>query len=220
MSNKINKFLNAHGICVLYSVIITICFACACAKVCEQRNAINTLNEHMAGVVEENERLRDYVYLLQISESNYAQLSREYDMLSNTHTQLLTEYRSGDVWTSADLRRVIRMVIAESGNQSLEGQMAVAQCIYDRYKNGYGGDTISEILSAPRQFTEPWAGDIMQYPQACVAVARVFIFGERVFDEDVIYFYNPEIADAHAVATFEANNKYLGTIDDHVFRSW
>lgn len=49
---------------------------------------------------------------------------------------------------------------------------------------------------------------------------RVFIFGERVYDKPVIYFYNPELANKQALAVFESRYEYLGTIDDHVYRSW
>lgn len=123
-------------------------------------------------------------------------------------------------YTAAELEEVIGVVIAECGNQSIEGQMAVAQCIHDRYKAGYGGTTLHELLTAPNQFAAAYTGNRSLYPGAYEAVVRVFIYGERIFNKDVIYFYNPVVANPLSVDAFERNNEYLGTVGDHVFRSW
>ena len=55
-----------------------------------------------------------------------------------------------------DLDMATRTVLAEAGNQSPEGQLAVANVIRKRTLNpGYGGDTIPGVVQAPNQF-EPW----------------------------------------------------------------
>lgn len=148
------------------------------------------------------------------------QLQRSYDDKCARYDDLRQYLIDGGLWSQSDLMEVVDMVIAESGNQSIRGQMAVAQCILDRYNAQYGGDTIHEILTAHGQFTTPYDGDRDLYPQAYEAVMRVFIFGERVYDKPVIYFYNPELANEQALAVFESSYEYLGTIDDHVYRSW
>lgn len=147
-------------------------------------------------------------------------LNAQIDELDYQNSGLKRSFVAASYWSPSDLQEVLCMVIAESGGQSLKGQMAVAQCIYDRYSAGFGGSTIHDVLTAKHQFTKPYEGDTSLYPKSYEAVMRVFIFGERVFDKECIYFYNPVTAYHEAVAAFEANNEYLGTIGDHVFRSW
>ena len=80
--------------------------------------------------------------------------------------------------------------MAESGGESYEGQMLVAQCI---------------LNGAEKQGVQPSeAVEIYQYagarpkPTQSVkdAVAAVFDRGETVVDEPVLYFYNPAIVES------------------------
>lgn len=58
--------------------------------------------------------------------------------------------------SGADRDAAIRTLVAEAGNQSPEGQNAVASVIRNRAVNGgYGGDTAGAVVQAPNQF-EPW----------------------------------------------------------------
>lgn len=93
-------------------------------------------------------------------------------------------------YLSASERDVVeRVVMAESGGESYEGQMLVAQCI---------------LNGAEKQGVQPSeAVEIYQYagarpkPTQSVkdAVAAVFDRGETVVDEPVLYFYNPAIVE-------------------------
>lgn len=94
-------------------------------------------------------------------------------------------------YLSASERDVVeRVVMAESGGESYEGQMLVAQCI---------------LNGAEKQGVQPSeAVEIYQYagarpkPTQSVkdAVAAVFDRGETVVDEPVLYFYNPAIVES------------------------
>lgn len=58
--------------------------------------------------------------------------------------------------SGADRDRAIRTVVAEAGNQGPVGMNAVASVIRNRaVDGGYGGDTPSGVVTAPKQF-EPW----------------------------------------------------------------
>lgn len=171
-------------------------------------------------VASQQEIIEMYEVTFDDKDSQIAQLHDGLSEYATKYASLRDLIASNAYWTASDIQEVVCMVIAEAGNQSLKGQMAVAQCIYDRYVTGYGGDSLHEVLTARGQFAAPYKGDVSQYPKAFEAVVRVFIYGERVFDREVIYFYNPAIADPAAIVAFEANNEYLGTIGDHVFRSW
>lgn len=110
---------------------------------------------------------------------------------------------------------LVRLVIAESGNQPYEGQVAVAQVVCDRYIAGYG-DSITDVIYAENQFAEPYSKDISDYPLASEAVHAVLYEGERAFIETTIFFCNPDKSNASALAWMRTK-PYIGTIADHEF---
>lgn len=110
---------------------------------------------------------------------------------------------------------LIRLVIAESGNQPYEGQVAVAQVVCDRYVAGYG-DSITDVIYAENQFAEPYSKDISEYPLASEAVHAVLYEGERAFVETAIFFCNPARSSKSALEWMRTK-PYIGTIADHEF---
>ena len=110
---------------------------------------------------------------------------------------------------------LVRLVIAESGNQPYEGQVAVAQVVCDRYVAGYG-DSITDVIYAENQFATPYSKDISVYPLASEAVHAVLYEGERAFIETTLFFCNPSRSDASALKWMRTK-PYIGTIADHEF---
>lgn len=110
---------------------------------------------------------------------------------------------------------LVRLVIAESGNQPYEGQVAVAQVVCDRYIAGYG-DSITDVIYAENQFAEPYSKDISDYPLASEAVHAVLYEGERAFTETTIFFCNPARSSKSALEWMRTK-PYVGTIADHEF---
>lgn len=110
---------------------------------------------------------------------------------------------------------LVRLVIAESGNQPYEGQVAVAQVVCDRYIAGYG-DSITDVIYAENQFATPYSKDISMYPLASEAVHAVLYEGERAFIETTLFFCNPSRSSASGLAWMRTK-PYIGTIADHEF---
>lgn len=110
---------------------------------------------------------------------------------------------------------LVRLVIAESGNQPYEGQVAVAQVVCDRYVAGYG-DSITDVIYAKNQFAKPYSKDISDYPLASEAVHAVLYEGERAFTETTLFFCNPGKSNASALEWMRTKS-YIGTIADHEF---
>lgn len=110
---------------------------------------------------------------------------------------------------------LIRLVIAESGNQPYEGQVAVAQVVCDRYVAGYG-DSITDVIYAENQFATPYSKDISVYPLASEAVHAVLYEGERAFIETTLFFCNPSRSNPSALEWMRTK-PYIGTIADHEF---
>lgn len=104
---------------------------------------------------------------------------------------------------------VVRVVMGESGNQSIDGQMAVAQCIQNT-ANATGMD-IYEVVTQPKQYTSPYQGELTSsVVEACM---RVFINGEKVVNENIRWFYNP----SNGYSAWHESKTYVTTIGAHRF---
>ena len=110
---------------------------------------------------------------------------------------------------------LVRLVIAESGNQPYEGQVAVAQVVCDRYVAGYS-DSITDVIYAKNQFAKPYSKDISDYPLTSEAVHAVLYEGERAFTETTLFFCNPARSNKSALEWMRTKS-YIGTIADHEF---
>lgn len=122
---------------------------------------------------------------------------------------------------AASMDLIMRLVVAEAGNQGYDGMRAVAQVIYDRrYNSTYDfGETFEEIIYADGQFCAPYAGDIEPWmPTVAEACEAVFYDGEYVFNEPVHYFYREDMISQSNRSWFETK-KFVGVLGAHTFRS-
>lgn len=89
--------------------------------------------------------------------------------------------------TDAERDVVERVVMAEAGGESFEGQMLVAQCILNAAeKRGVDPSEAVVLYSYTKSRPDP-----TQHVKD--AVAAVFDRGETVVDEPILYFYNPAL---------------------------
>lgn len=89
--------------------------------------------------------------------------------------------------TEEDRDIVTRVVMAEAGND-FEGCLAVAQTIHDRAC--LWNMEVSEIVTQDSQFASPKKDNISDYPNAVLAVSKVFDEGEKAFaDANVTHFH-------------------------------
>ena len=133
--------------------------------------------------------------------------------------EALLQSRAEEAAASMDL--IMRLVVAEAGNQGYDGMRGVAQVIYDRrYNSSYDfGSTFEEIIYADGQFCKPYAGDITPWmPTVAEACWAVFSAGDFVFDEPVHYFYRDDKISQSNRSWFETK-KFVGVLGAHTFRS-
>ncbi len=128
--------------------------------------------------------------------------------------ELYCPTREAEPWyaLTADERDLVeRVVAAESGNQTLEGQMAVAQCILNTAEAmELRPDT---VVLAPNQYADPAVrGQVTDSVRE--AVRRVFDNGERVTEEPIRFFYAPRYS---AGRWHESALEYVITIGGHKF---
>ena len=79
-----------------------------------------------------------------------------------------------------------RVTAAEARGETLEGMMAVALTILDRSE--LWNLSITEVLTAPGQYADPYQGEISDSVR--LAVANVFDNGIRVFEDPITHFFS------------------------------
>lgn len=101
-------------------------------------------------------------------------------------------------------------VAAESANQSLEGQMAVCQCILNTAKAR--DMRPDEVVQEANQYAAPRPDRVTDSVRE--AVRRVFDEGETVTDEPIRFFYAPKYSKGR---WHESALEYVLTIGGHRF---
>lgn len=144
-----------------------------------------------------------------------------YDTPAEGYASYEALMRSRAEEASASMDLIMRLVVAEAGNQGYDGMRGVAQVIYDRHYNSYYdfGSTFEEIIYADGQFCKPYAGDITPWmPTVAEACWAVFYAGDFVFSEPVHYFYREDMISQSNRRWFETK-KFVGVLGAHTFRS-
>lgn len=109
--------------------------------------------------------------------------------------------------TDAERDLVERVVMAEAGGESFEGQKAVAQCILNASK--MHGKRPTQVV-VDLKYTKARPNPSESVKQAVVAV---FDEGVKVFGPDVIYFYAPALVKS----AWHESQVYVTTIGCHKF---
>ena len=109
--------------------------------------------------------------------------------------------------TDGERDLVERVVMAEAGGESFDGQIAVAQCILNasELRQIRPSETV-KVLKYTKARPKPTE-------QVKQAVAAVFDDGYRLFDREVIYFYAPALV----TSTWHESQTYVTTIGCHKF---
>ena len=106
---------------------------------------------------------------------------------ASTQTPEPTEAPVRFYLSASERDTVERVVMAESGGESFEGQMLVAQCILNAAeKEGVQPSEAVVLYSYTKSRPDPTQ-------RVKDAVAAVFDRGETVVDEPILYFYNPAL---------------------------
>lgn len=122
---------------------------------------------------------------------------------------------SGESFYDSDaLYWLSHIINAESGNQSLDGKLAVGTVIMNRVDSPRFPNTIYDVINAPNQFTPASSGSIHREPNAeSVAAAKLVLEGVRVGGSS-LYFVNPNTSPN---SWAQRNRPYVTTIGAHAF---
>ena len=109
-----------------------------------------------------------------------------------------------------------RIISAESGNQPLDGKLAVGTVIMNRVESPLFPDTIYDVIFAPNQFSPARNGSINREPNAeSVVAAKLVLEGIRVGGNSLYFVNTATTPNSWA----ERNRTYVTTIGAHTFFS-
>lgn len=98
-------------------------------------------------------------------------------------------------FTEDDLMLLAKITQVESGYQSYEGQLAVANVILNRVKDSRFPDSIKEVIYSGKQFPPAHNGLLdKSEPNASVLRAAKDALNGKNNVEDAVYFFNPKVS--------------------------
>lgn len=127
--------------------------------------------------------------------------------------------------SQADKLYIAKVVYAEARGESLEGKVAVANCILNRYFYGEGmgfdRESIYSVITQANQFASIYGitlEDLNQNPECLEAVEEACKGWDptrEVFENGAFFFFNPDKLSAKASADRE--NIHTMRIENHLF---
>lgn len=107
-----------------------------------------------------------------------------------------------------------RIIYSESGNQSMEGQLAVGNVVMNRLNSPMFPNTIKGVLFQKNQFSPAMSGSIYRKPGEMSVVAAKLVMDGAVVLENALFFNRA------GMNTFAARNRtHVATIGAHAFYS-
>lgn len=107
-----------------------------------------------------------------------------------------------------------RIIYAESGNQPLDGKIAVGNVVLNRVASPRFPNTVYEVIFQRNQFTPAANGSINRTPSAeSVVAAKLCLDGANTAGS-ALYFVNPTVAPGSWASR---NRPYVATIGAHAF---
>lgn len=117
-----------------------------------------------------------------------------------------------------ELELLYMIVWAESGNQSVKGQAAVASVILNRLDSKYFPNDLEKVIyqGDGRQFNGVWRDEFGYYTDNTIKAVNQAI-EKPSFDKDVVYFANVDSSsDINFIKNVILKNE-VATIGDHTF---
>ena len=108
---------------------------------------------------------------------------------------------AGQYYNSTDLYWLSRIIFAESGNQPLEGQIAVGNVVMNRLALEEYPDTVKGVIFDTKygvQFTPSQNGTIYQEPSdQAVMAAKLVLEGAETVPDNTLYFISTKVSEKH-----------------------
>jgi len=121
---------------------------------------------------------------------------------------------ASEVYDETDLYWLSRIINAESGNQPLEGKIAVGNVVLNRVRSSSFPNTVKGVIYQKNQFSPAASGSVKRAPNAeSVVAAKLCLEGANTIG-NALFFVNPKISRNCWAAR---NRTYVATIGAHAF---
>ncbi len=144
-------------------------------------------------------------------------MTTEYDaqtgLVHLTSSEEIGYLEDGDTYYDSDsLYWLSRIIYCESGNQVLDGKIAVGNVVLNRVNDSRFPDTIYDVIFQKNQFSPASSGSIYREPNAESVIAAKLALDGAVVLEDALFFNQ-----AGLVCYASKNRPYITTIGGHAF---
>ena len=144
-------------------------------------------------------------------------LTTEYDaqtgLVHLTSDEDIGYLEDGESYYDADdLYWLSRIIYSESGNQVLDGKIAVGNVVLNRVNDSRFPDTIYDVIFQKNQFSPASSGSIYREPNGESVIAAKLALDGAVVLEDALFFNR-----AGLVCYASKNRPYITTIGGHSF---
>lgn len=116
---------------------------------------------------------------------------------------------------SAQERETICYIVAgECGYEPFEGKMGVAQCIYNAMEqDGLTASQVRDVYQYAGWKTNLASESLENWAEVEYAVKLVFDYGEKVTEENILWFYAPKYSNG----AFHNTQRFVMEIGEHLF---
>lgn len=144
-------------------------------------------------------------------------MTTEYDaqtgLVHLTSSEEIGYLEDGDTYYDSDsLYWLSRIIYCESGNQVLDGKIAVGNVVLNRVSDSRFPDTIYDVIFQKNQFSPASSGSIYREPNEASVIAAKLVLDGAVVLEDALFFNR-----AGLVCYASKNRPYITTIGGHAF---
>ena len=144
-------------------------------------------------------------------------MTTEYDaqtgLVHLTSSEEVGYLEDGDTYYDSDsLYWLSRIIYCESGNQVLDGKIAVGNVVLNRVSDSRFPDTIYDVIFQKNQFSPASSGSIYREPNEASVIAAKLVLDGAVVLEDALFFNR-----AGLVCYASKNRPYITTIGGHAF---
>ncbi len=167
------------------------------------------------GVMELNGRVAVPVRLLARAYNLDVDYEAENELVMLSHQEGVEPYLAdaGTIYNEDVLYWLSHIIYAESGNQPLEGKIAVGNVVMNRVNDSRFPDNIYDVLFQKNQFTPASSGSIYRDPNEESVVAAMLVLDGAQVTPDALFFNGARATNSYAART----RTYVTTIGDHAF---
>lgn len=119
-----------------------------------------------------------------------------------------------EFYNEDDVYWLSRVIFSESGNQAMDGMIAVGNVVCNRRDSDLFPDTIYGVIFQYNQFDVVKSGFIYFYPSDEAVIASKLCLEGYNTAGDSLFFFNPNMCSGSWIT---AHKEYRVTIGDHVF---